>query len=195
MCVTCGISFVFVRFFSNLTGCGIVDSDAQDLSACIDSVAHDPVNEVSLADNELIQLPDGVFADLTGLYYLYLDGNALTSLPSGAFSGMSLLQRLHLNDNDLSELPEGIFDGLSFLEDLDLGSNALSVLDHGVFDDLGVLQKLCVHTLFRSLTLLTEGSEDTVFSAQRLVDQATSWCSRVFRMFCVGNDLSCLNPS
>lgn len=142
-----------VRPFSNLTGCDITDSDAQDLSTCVDSVSHDPVNEVSLGQNKLTQLPDGVFANLTTLLFLYLDENSVTSLPSGAFSGMSLLQQLFLDDNDLSELPEGIFDGLSSLEELDLGSNALSALDHGVFDGLGALQKLCVHTLLRSFVL------------------------------------------
>ncbi|CBJ31219.1 Hypothetical leucine rich repeat protein [Ectocarpus siliculosus] len=150
----------------NLAGCAITDSDAQDLSACVDSVSHDPVNEVSLGYNELTQLPDGVFADLTALRFLYLEENSLTSLPSGAFSGMSLLQRLYLDSNNLSELPEEIFDGLSSLQELDLGSNALSALDHGVFDGLGALQKLSLDD--NSLEGIDGGVFDDLESLQQL---------------------------
>ncbi|CAM9285039.1 unnamed protein product [Ectocarpus sp. 4 AP-2014] len=150
----------------DLAGCAITDSDAQDLSTCVDSVSHDPVNEVSLGHNELTQLPDGVFADLTSLRFLYLEENSLTSLPSGAFSGMSLLQRLYLDNNDLSELSEETFDGLSSLEELDLGSNALSALDHGVFDGLGALQKLSLDD--NSLEGIDGGVFDDLESLQQL---------------------------
>ncbi|CAM9540219.1 unnamed protein product, partial [Ectocarpus sp. 12 AP-2014] len=150
----------------NLAGCAITDSDAQDLLTCVDSVSHDPVNEVSLGHNELTQLPDGVFADLTALRFLYLEENSLTSLPSGAFSGMSLLQRLYLDNNDLSELPGGIFDRLSLLEELDLGSNALSALDRGVFDGLGALQKLSLDD--NSLEGIDGGVFDDLESLQQL---------------------------
>ncbi|CAM9207544.1 unnamed protein product, partial [Ectocarpus fasciculatus] len=150
----------------NMTGCALTDSDAVDLTECIDSLSHDPVKGVLLGDNELTQLPDGVFADLTFLLYLDLDGNSLTSLPSGAFSGMSHLQRLYLGDNGLSELPEGIFDGLSSLIDLDLGSNALSALDHGVFDGLGAVLNLWLDD--NALAGIDAGVFDDLESLQQL---------------------------
>ena len=115
---------------------------------------------------KLTALPDGVFANLTGLNELDLGFNGFTELSTDWFEGLSNvkrldlgsnqlthlsgdwfehlpnLERLHLGWNDLTELPAEVFDGLSNLRDLDLHHNDLTELPPEVFDGLSNLTNL-----------------------------------------------------
>ena len=68
-----------------------------------------------LADNELADLPAGVFDGLTSLQWLELSDNQLADLPAGVFDGLTSLSRLYLRDNHLVELTRdnALFAGLS----------------------------------------------------------------------------------
>ena len=114
----------------------------------------------------LTALPDGVFANLTGLNELDLGFNGFTELSADWFEGLSNvetldlwsnrlthlsgdwfehlpnLERLFLNSNDLTELPAEVFDGLSNLRHLELYRNDLTELPAEVFDGLSNLRRL-----------------------------------------------------
>ena len=49
---------------------------------------------------------------------LSLKENSLTELPDGVFDGLTALENLLLDSNDLTGLPDGVFDGLTALENL-----------------------------------------------------------------------------
>ena len=104
------------------------------------------VDWLSLNNNELTALPDGVFDGLTINQTLHLHGNQLTSegLPDGVFDGMNRLQRLTLSNNQLAELPAGIFGDLIQLRGLSLNNNQLTRegLPDGVFARLDELNLL-----------------------------------------------------
>lgn len=100
------------------------------------------LTSLTLNDNNLSSLEEGVFKDLTELEQLDLDGNNLSSLEEGVFEGLTSLTRLGLVDNRLSTLPRDVFDELTSLTRLDLDGNNLSSLPRGVFDEPTSLNRL-----------------------------------------------------
>jgi hypothetical protein len=64
-----------------------------------------------------------MFAGLSSVRSVSLDDNALTTLPEGVFAGLSNLESLSLGGNGLTTLSEGVFAGLSSLWSLDLEGN------------------------------------------------------------------------
>ena len=98
-----------------------------------------------MGDNRLSALPDGVFAGLTSLKTLVLDGNRLTSLPDGVFAGLTSLEALWLSKNRLTSLPDGVFAGLTSLKTLGMTQNHLTSLPDGVFAGLAALETLVLY--------------------------------------------------
>ena len=123
-----------------------------------------------LGGNQLSELPQTVFSDLSSLESLDLSnnrlqefasgrvrralephstlelhGNHLSRLPDGAFSGLSRLRVLGLDANRLSQLSQDLFSGLSNLESLNLWQNSLQELPADVFANLSSLRKLDFH--------------------------------------------------
>ena len=95
-----------------------------------------------MSENDLTELPAGVFSGLSNLEELNLSENELTELPAGVFSGLSNLEELHLRFNELTELPISIFSDLDSLKELDLARNDLRELPAGVFSGLSNLEEL-----------------------------------------------------
>ena len=60
---------------------------------------------LDLSNNQLGNLPEDIFSDLTGLRDLYLDNNLLSNLPAGVFSGLTTLATLILNNNAVNPMP------------------------------------------------------------------------------------------
>ncbi|CAN0133037.1 unnamed protein product, partial [Scytosiphon promiscuus] len=115
---------------SNLSGCGILDTDFADLISCFESAGQETTEIIYLTDNSLTTVPVELFGGLDALQALYLGGNPLTALPAGLFEGLGgSLGRLWINGSSkLSSLPENLFDGLESLQHLYLHNNALSSL-------------------------------------------------------------------
>uniref|UniRef100_S4RIM8 LRRNT domain-containing protein n=1 Tax=Petromyzon marinus TaxID=7757 RepID=S4RIM8_PETMA len=90
-----------------------------------------------LYTNKITKLEPGVFDNaLTQLTYLTLRNNQLTALPEGVFDRLVNLQQLYLHLNRLSSIPAGMFDKLTNLKELKLYSNQLTALPEGLFNRL-----------------------------------------------------------
>ena len=100
------------------------------------------LERLEMAGNALSSLPEGVFAKLSRLTWLDLGSNALTALPEGIFSGLASLETLWMNGNSLTELPEAVFRGLSHLQVLLLSDNSIASLPEGIFQGLSRLEEL-----------------------------------------------------
>ena len=68
----------------------------------------------------LTELPEGVFAGLVNLEWLWMDAHSLTRLPRDTFTDLSKLTYLFLHENSFRELPANMFAGLAALERLTL---------------------------------------------------------------------------
>ena len=100
------------------------------------------LQSLSLNNNDLASLPEGVFAELENLQKLNLGSNALVSWPEGVFEGLENLQGLHFGGNGLTSLPEGVFERLGNLQSLSLNNNDLASLPEAIFEGLENLQWL-----------------------------------------------------
>ena len=102
---------------------------------------------LTLTDNGLQSLPEGIFNGLSSLQSLFLNNNQLTSLPANIFDGVrstdgATLQSLFLHNNRLTTLPQGIFNGLSSVEDLNLNENPFTSLPGRLFAGMSALRIL-----------------------------------------------------
>lgn len=94
------------------------------------------LQELRLANLNLVQLPAQICKKLHHLRLLGLSGNRLTSLP-WEIRNLTKLQQLHLDNNQLCSLPRG-FCLLAKLEVLNLRQNLL----HSLPDDINSLKNL-----------------------------------------------------
>lgn len=96
------------------------------------------LEELRIGGHGLTSLPGDIFAGLSSLTLLQMNGNNLAAgLPAEVFSGLESLNRLWLYNTLLPSLPVGIFDGLDALTELLLDENAFTAgagLPRGVFD-------------------------------------------------------------
>ena len=129
------------------------------------------VSQLVLNNNQLSDLPEGVFAGLTSLISLALHANQLSALPVGVFDGLSSLEELYLYNNSLSDLLAGVFAGLTTLTTLRLENNSLSDLPLDVFAGLTNLT-----------TLRLEGNSATFTVTLRLEQLEDDAGSSVFRV-------------
>ncbi|CAB1110120.1 unnamed protein product [Ectocarpus sp. CCAP 1310/34] len=78
----------------DLYSCGITDADFDDLASCLEDAGPEAITYLSLSQNELTTLPEGIFGGLTALEALSLSQNELTTLPEGIFGGLTALEYL-----------------------------------------------------------------------------------------------------
>ncbi|MCA9836379.1 MAG: leucine-rich repeat protein, partial [Trueperaceae bacterium] len=118
--------------------------DNNQIANLPDGIFDDLTNLTSLelANNKLVDLSNGPFDKLSGLTILTLTTNQLTSLPDHVFDALSSLTSLSLSLNKLNSLPLSIFDQLSQLKFLSLDRNSLSSLPIGIFAKLSALSEL-----------------------------------------------------
>ncbi|XP_058801642.1 protein toll-like [Phymastichus coffea] len=84
------------------------------------------LKSVMITRNGLLRLPQDLFWGATGLENLTMDRNYLTTLPKRLFQNTTNLYSLSLSFNDLKELPDNIFEATNKLTRLDLSKNHLN---------------------------------------------------------------------
>lgn len=97
---------------------------------------------LDLDNNQLSELPLGIFSGLTSLQNLSIDNNNLGALPLTIFNGLSALQWLSLGNNELITLPAGVFNGLPNLQELYLSNNKLRTLTPETFNGLANVKRI-----------------------------------------------------
>jgi Leucine-rich repeat (LRR) protein len=68
---------------------------------------------INLSSENLTNLPENIFNNLTQLQGLYLSYNKLINLPENIFNNLTQLQELYLDNNNLTTIPEKIFNNLT----------------------------------------------------------------------------------
>lgn len=111
----------------------------------IDSLSQDDfkgLGETELLDlsqNQLVEIPDGVFEMLLKLKNLDLSSNQITHISKDSFSGLVQLERLYLHANRIQSIHPEAFDGLEMLLELKLQRNQLTSLPSLQFPKLLLL--------------------------------------------------------
>lgn len=83
---------------------------------------------LDLSQNELTEIPDGVFEMLLKLKNLDLSSNDIIHISKKSFSGLVQLERLYLHANRIQSIHMEAFDGLEMLLELKLQGNQLTSL-------------------------------------------------------------------
>lgn len=87
------------------------------------------LQQLSMSNCSLGQIPDLLFAKNTNLVRLDLCDNRLTQINRNIFSGLNVFKELRLCRNELSDFPHIALYNLSTLESLDLARNQLASID------------------------------------------------------------------
>ncbi|XP_040002403.1 vasorin-like [Xiphias gladius] len=83
---------------------------------------------LDLSQNELTEIPDGVFEMLSKLKNLDLSSNHIIHISKDSFSGLVQLERLYLHSNHIQSIHLEAFEGLEMLLELKLQGNQLTSL-------------------------------------------------------------------
>lgn len=100
------------------------------------------VTELKLTENQISEIPQGVFSNFTKLRRLEFGSNDLTEIAKGEFALLKSLEFLDLSQSEISDIDAGAFEGLSNLLRLSLARNELEDVDSEIFSPLTSLQNL-----------------------------------------------------
>lgn len=101
-------------------------------------------NTVTLNENLIEELSDGVFGGVLNILVLDLSFNKIHSLNPKSFQHLDGLEHLILNNNKICHLPLGVFGQLNTLTHLNLADNKLRTLDISTLSGLSNLITLNV---------------------------------------------------
>lgn len=118
-----------------LKGCGLTDiSLLKGLPAT--------VKTIDLSNNNIEEIPEGLFDGMTGLENFYAENNKIKRIPKNIFKDNKNLDWIALTNNNITALEKGAFKGASNLTQLGLEGNQVSKIDKDVFDDVPKLKSL-----------------------------------------------------
>ena len=101
------------------------------------------LTHLDISSMTLTSVPANVFSGLTALEFLSLSyNNDLADLPDGIFSDLTNLRTLDMRTNNISIPPDGLLSRLTELRSLDMRQMDLSALPDDVFSGLTKLTKL-----------------------------------------------------
>lgn len=101
------------------------------------------LNELNLKGNRLTQLSS--LSSLTSLTDLILSSNELANLPEDIFRNVTAVENLDLSENQLTLLPEMIFNDLLSIKAIHLHKNNLRKVDAKLFKDQEFIQQLYLY--------------------------------------------------
>lgn len=96
---------------------------------------------VSVKEQEVRVLEDGMFFNLSQLEYMALISDGIEELQPGCFKNVSSLTTLYLDNNRIVEIKEGVFNGLNLLF-LSLSNNRIATIDTMAFDNMPRIYEL-----------------------------------------------------
>nr|QNQ79665.1 toll-like receptor [Anadara sativa] len=123
------------RGFADIAKLVVLDLSASQITFVSDT-AFDGLKALTnllLNDNLLTNVPKNLPSTLQ---FLYLNGNQLTQIPNLIFSNLSNLRRLYLGGNKINRLMENSFVGLTSLSILHLVSNNIATLPGQLFSSM-----------------------------------------------------------
>ncbi|XP_076250315.1 uncharacterized protein LOC143190105 [Rhynchophorus ferrugineus] len=112
----------------------------QSLNWSFNSTPH--VQQLDLSRNQIENLSDGVFNNLTDLEVLYLWANSINNITNETFKGLIKLKLLELSDNQIRDLPEGAFIDLVDLVNISLRANNLQYIHSNTFRNCNSLENV-----------------------------------------------------
>jgi len=119
-------------------------------------------DKLHLQQNQITDIPEGMFSAFTNLSELKLFGNRLTRIPSRTFHGLSKLITLSFSHNRLTNVPNDLFDGLSKLIHLYMGHNQITSIPRSLYNGLRDLRYL--YLSYNNLTTIPHGAFDGLSS-------------------------------
>lgn len=126
--------------FPNVTEMIFDESQMTSFGSVGRPISCDGLDLISLNDNLLSNIPDGVFSDCAQLGLLHLNGNNLNAIGEHAFAGLTDLGSLYLMRCNLSSIHPNAFQFLVNLTGIDLRTNYLQTLDSNLFRNCPRLQ-------------------------------------------------------
>lgn len=142
------------------------------------------LEDLNLANNDIISMPDNGLTSLRALKKLYLQENQINQIADRAFVGLTSLTVLNVSSNRLSALPPELFHSTRYLREVYLHNNSINVLAPGLLE--GLDQLLVLDMSHNELTS-TWVNRDTFSGLVRLVvlnighNQLTKIDSHVFQ--------------
>ena len=121
------------------------------------------LGQLSLNDNNIANLPRGIFDSMPRLQTLHLYNNQISHIEAGAFDKQTNLEALRLDQNQLRSIEPGTFKNLSSLTFLRLDQNQINAIGADEFANLRRLRFLYLNnnrithlppTLFQAMTVL-----------------------------------------
>lgn len=97
---------------------------------------------LTLSDNQIEELPHGIFNTFTNLRSLSLSNNPIKELPSDIFATLTNLTSLHLDGIPITELPPKTLKTLTNLQTLVMYGTKIRELQHDLFHPLTNLVEL-----------------------------------------------------
>lgn len=86
------------------------------------------LKSLDLRFNQIREIPEDVFADLTQLRKIDLSNNFITVLPNGLFGSMRYLIKFIFNENSIEIFDAGIFQRNNNLEEIHLWHNKIKAV-------------------------------------------------------------------
>ncbi len=103
------------------------------------------LTDLIVSSNQLSNLPEDIFRNVTVLENLDLSENQLTSLPKMIFHDLFNIQVIHLHKNNLSKVDAKLFEDQVFIQQLYLSDNQLETLPLGLLDSFATQHILRLH--------------------------------------------------
>ncbi|CAL8085006.1 unnamed protein product [Orchesella dallaii] len=118
------------------------------------------LSKLSLADNNITEIPRDALSTLTTIQYIDLSKNGLTNLSRAAFGRLPIVFELLLSQNEISSIEPKAFDGMLQLLHLDLSQNNLKNINIGAFSPLNSMRIL---NLSKNSIERTDNTTNSVF--------------------------------